>query len=89
MLGSVWTFVPAGLVGLLLVVRTYLEDETLRRELSPGFYPSISSVAPALQYPSGTPPSFTCASRPWERWAATRNELMTLYGVDRNENLYL
>jgi protein-S-isoprenylcysteine O-methyltransferase Ste14 len=33
MLGSCWTFVPAGLVCLLLVVRTHLEDRTLRREL--------------------------------------------------------
>jgi len=33
MLGSAWTFVPAGLLGLLFVVRTYLEDETLQREL--------------------------------------------------------
>ena len=33
MLGSVWTFVPAGLLALLFVVRTHLEDQTLRREL--------------------------------------------------------
>ncbi len=33
MLGSAWTFVPAGLVGLLFVVRTDLEDKTLRRDL--------------------------------------------------------
>ncbi len=33
MLGSAWTFVPAGLMALLFVVRTHLEDETLRREL--------------------------------------------------------
>ena len=33
MLGSAWTFVPAGLVALLFAVRTHLEDETLRREL--------------------------------------------------------
>ena len=33
MLGSVWTFVPAGLIALLFVVRTRLEDATLRREL--------------------------------------------------------
>ncbi|HBZ68415.1 MAG TPA: isoprenylcysteine carboxyl methyltransferase [Deltaproteobacteria bacterium] len=33
MLGSAWTFIPAGLVGLLFVVRTRLEDETLRHEL--------------------------------------------------------
>jgi len=36
MLGSVWTFIPAGLVALLFVVRTHLEDQTLRREL-PGY----------------------------------------------------
>ena len=34
MLGSVWTFVPAGLVAALFVVRTQLEDRTLRRELA-------------------------------------------------------
>jgi protein-S-isoprenylcysteine O-methyltransferase Ste14 len=33
MLGSAWTFVPAGLLVLLFVVRTQLEDATLRREL--------------------------------------------------------
>jgi protein-S-isoprenylcysteine O-methyltransferase Ste14 len=33
MLGSAWTFVPAGLLALLFVVRTHLEDQTLRREL--------------------------------------------------------
>jgi len=33
MLGSAWTFVPAGLVGLLFVVRTNLEDQTLRYDL--------------------------------------------------------
>jgi len=33
MLGSVWTFVPAALLVLLFVVRTHLEDQTLRREL--------------------------------------------------------
>lgn len=33
MLGSAWTFIPAGLVALLFVVRTHLEDQTLRREL--------------------------------------------------------
>jgi protein-S-isoprenylcysteine O-methyltransferase Ste14 len=32
-LGSAWTFVPAGLVALLFLVRTRLEDQTLRREL--------------------------------------------------------
>ena len=33
MLGSAWTFVPAGLMALLFVVRTHLEDQTLKREL--------------------------------------------------------
>jgi protein-S-isoprenylcysteine O-methyltransferase Ste14 len=33
MLGSAWAFLPAGFVALLFVVRTYLEDQTLRREL--------------------------------------------------------
>lgn len=33
-LGSAWTFVPAGLVAALFVARTYLEDRTLRRELN-------------------------------------------------------
>ena len=36
LLGSAWTFVPAGLVALLFVVRTRLEDATLQREL-PGY----------------------------------------------------
>ncbi|MGD9402231.1 MAG: isoprenylcysteine carboxylmethyltransferase family protein [bacterium] len=35
-LGSLWALVPAGLVGLLLVIRTRLEDAALRREL-PGY----------------------------------------------------
>jgi protein-S-isoprenylcysteine O-methyltransferase Ste14 len=34
MLGSAWTFVPAGLVAALFAVRTQLEDRTLRRELA-------------------------------------------------------
>lgn len=34
MLGSAWTFIPAGLVALLFIVRTHLEDQTLRRELA-------------------------------------------------------
>jgi protein-S-isoprenylcysteine O-methyltransferase Ste14 len=33
MLGSPWTFVPAGLAAALFVVRTALEDRTLRAEL--------------------------------------------------------
>jgi protein-S-isoprenylcysteine O-methyltransferase Ste14 len=32
-LGSVWAFIPAGLAALLFVVRTALEDKTLREEL--------------------------------------------------------
>jgi protein-S-isoprenylcysteine O-methyltransferase Ste14 len=36
MLGSAWTFVPAALVAVLFVVRTHLEDKTLRLEL-PGY----------------------------------------------------
>jgi protein-S-isoprenylcysteine O-methyltransferase Ste14 len=35
-LGSLWGLVPAGLVALLLIVRTHLEDRALRREL-PGY----------------------------------------------------
>jgi protein-S-isoprenylcysteine O-methyltransferase Ste14 len=34
MLGSAWAFVPAGFVALMFIVRTYLEDQALRRELS-------------------------------------------------------
>lgn len=36
MLGSAWTFAPVSLLAVLFVVRTRLEDETLRREL-PGY----------------------------------------------------
>lgn len=36
LLGSVWTCVPAGLIALLFMVRTGLEDSTLQREL-PGY----------------------------------------------------
>jgi protein-S-isoprenylcysteine O-methyltransferase Ste14 len=32
-LGSVWAFIPAGLIALLTVVRTALEDRTLQEEL--------------------------------------------------------
>jgi protein-S-isoprenylcysteine O-methyltransferase Ste14 len=32
-LGSLWALVPAGLMVLLLVVRTYMEDNTLKKEL--------------------------------------------------------
>jgi len=33
MLGSVWTFVPAGLVAAIFALRTHFEDRMLRREL--------------------------------------------------------
>ena len=33
MLGSIWTFAPAALIAALFVIRTILEDRTLRREL--------------------------------------------------------
>jgi protein-S-isoprenylcysteine O-methyltransferase Ste14 len=33
-LGSAWTFVPAALIVLLLIVRTHLEDRVLRQELA-------------------------------------------------------
>ena len=35
-LGSLWALLPAALVGVLLVIRTNLEDATLQREL-PGY----------------------------------------------------
>jgi protein-S-isoprenylcysteine O-methyltransferase Ste14 len=35
-LGSLWALIPAGIACLLLVVRTILEDRTLRTEL-PGY----------------------------------------------------
>jgi protein-S-isoprenylcysteine O-methyltransferase Ste14 len=35
-LGSAWAFVPAGVIFVLFIVRTALEDRTLRREL-PGY----------------------------------------------------
>ncbi|MHC4573972.1 MAG: methyltransferase family protein, partial [Planctomycetota bacterium] len=35
-LGSVWALIPAGLCIILLIVRTYLEDATLKKEL-PGY----------------------------------------------------
>jgi protein-S-isoprenylcysteine O-methyltransferase Ste14 len=34
MLGSLWTFIPAGLAALLFIVRTALEDKTLLGELN-------------------------------------------------------
>ena len=33
-LGSLWALIPAGLMAISLMVRTALEDATLRRELS-------------------------------------------------------
>jgi protein-S-isoprenylcysteine O-methyltransferase Ste14 len=35
-LGSLWALVPAGIIGVLVIVRTHLEDITLQREL-PGY----------------------------------------------------
>ena len=32
-LGSLWTLIPASVLTLIFVVRTYLEDKTLSREL--------------------------------------------------------
>ena len=32
-LGSLWTFIPAGLFAIILIIRTTLEDKTLQREL--------------------------------------------------------
>jgi protein-S-isoprenylcysteine O-methyltransferase Ste14 len=32
-LGSLWTLIPASILTLIFVIRTYLEDKTLRREL--------------------------------------------------------
>ncbi len=36
MLGSLWALIPSGLTALILIIRTGLEDRTLRREL-PGY----------------------------------------------------
>ena len=35
-LGSLWALIPAGIVAILLIIRTYLEDITLQKEL-PGY----------------------------------------------------
>ncbi len=35
-LGSLCALIPAGIVAILLIIRTYLEDTTLQREL-PGY----------------------------------------------------
>jgi protein-S-isoprenylcysteine O-methyltransferase Ste14 len=32
-LGSLWALIPAGVVSILLIIRTYLEDTTLQKEL--------------------------------------------------------
>jgi len=34
-LGSLWALVPAFLTIILLIIRTYLEDNTLQKELKP------------------------------------------------------
>jgi len=36
MLGSLWALIPAGMTSIILIIRTGLEDRTLRREL-PGY----------------------------------------------------
>jgi protein-S-isoprenylcysteine O-methyltransferase Ste14 len=35
-LGSLWALIPAGIIVMLLIIRTYLEDTTLQKEL-PGY----------------------------------------------------
>ena len=35
-LGSLWGLIPSGVIAILLIIRTYLEDVTLQREL-PGY----------------------------------------------------
>jgi len=42
-LGSLWALIPAGVVMLLLIIRTYLEDATLQKEL-PGYADYASKV---------------------------------------------
>jgi len=37
LLGSGWALIPAGMVALLFIVRTFLEDRTLQKEL-PGCF---------------------------------------------------
>jgi len=32
-LGSLWALIPGGIVMILLIIRTYLEDVTLQKEL--------------------------------------------------------
>jgi protein-S-isoprenylcysteine O-methyltransferase Ste14 len=36
LLGSGWAFVPAAMSAVLFIIRTYLEDRTLQKEL-PGY----------------------------------------------------
>jgi protein-S-isoprenylcysteine O-methyltransferase Ste14 len=42
-LGSLWALIPAGIVSILLVIRTYLEDTTLQKELV-GYAPYATKV---------------------------------------------
>ena len=44
-LGSLWGLIPAGAVLILLIIRTYLEDTTLQREL-----PGYSDYARKVKY---------------------------------------
>lgn len=44
-LGSLWALIPAGLVVLLLIIRTFLEDRTLQNEL-----PGYAEYAHKVQY---------------------------------------
>ena len=44
-LGSIWALIPAGLMATLIIVRTALEDITLRREL-----PGYSAYARKVKY---------------------------------------
>ena len=41
--GSLWALIPAGIVAILLVIRTYLEDTTLQKELA-GYTDYVSHV---------------------------------------------
>jgi protein-S-isoprenylcysteine O-methyltransferase Ste14 len=43
LLGSLWALIPAAIAALSLVVRTHLEDKTLRREL-PGYEEYVQQV---------------------------------------------
>ena len=42
-LGSLWALIPAGIVAILLIIRTYLEDTTLQKEL-PGYAQYVKKV---------------------------------------------